>query len=649
MLGIQEGAKKIGINSEAYHALIEELVSCLKTGKKPIIAHLKTNHFVIVYKVWKNKLYISDPACGKYSLTPEKFQNIWSGYLIMFSNQKSDKGIQEKRLKTHFFISLLLRKWKYIICIMITSFLLLTASVFSAFVFQMLMDHGSNLMYDNGNIIIDILTYLTNHKISKLFMFMGLLAVMTVILSMVKGKVEVTLTRQMDIAFMDEYIAKIFRTRLSEIFTRTTGDYITRMSDLESVRELISGILVSFFMNASLFILGSILLLRINGWLYAVAVITLTFYAILVVILHKPFEVIQHSVMSANAGVQTYFKETLQGIELIKANNVEDIVHSRLMDKYRAFKSKVYKGNILGICGSSVSTFVNQISNLIIIFAGFEFVDRRIMSLGELMTFFMLLSLLSDSAIQLVAMQQRLQGGFVSIDRLRDIMYLEDEAEGEVEIDRVREIRLDHVGFSYFDNPMLFHNISFTLSENKKLAIVGENGCGKSTLLRIIMGMERASVGQVCINGMNISRIRLKDVRERMAFVTQTPFMFADTLLRNVTLGKDYPIEEVVEVCMQAGLEDLLMQSPHGLDMFIEENATNLSSGQKQSVALARALIKKPDVLILDEATSNMDAERENKVISYLLGMDNLCIFVTHNHSIVEKADYIIRMKGEKA
>lgn len=270
--------------------------------------------------------------------------------------------------------------------------------------------------------------------------------------------------------------------------------------------------------------------------------------------------------------------------------------------------------------------------------------NRHSMTLGELMTFLVLLSLIENSANEMVSMQQNFQNGLVSIDRLKDIDYLEKDNEGEVELRHINEIRIEHMEFSYFNRPTLLKNISFTISENKKIAIVGENGSGKSTLLRIIMGMERAVNGQILINGVAIDKIKLHDIHDRISFVTQTPFLFADTLLYNITLGNEYPINKVIEVCKLVGLGEFIENSPQGLDTFIDENAINISAGQKQSISIARALIRKPDMLILDEGTCNMDAEREKSIIDYLMQVNMPCVFVTHNNSIIARADCVVRI-----
>lgn len=652
LLGIMEGADRIGIDAEAYLATIEELIIVLKEKTFPIIIHLNSNHFVVAYGIRNNQVLVSDPAYGRRKLSIGDLQEKWSGYLVVFSDRGLDKDAQEKHFKMASLIRILKGNWKCLFHILFMSFALLGFSMGSAYIYQTLMDYGQmNLaqnIHDKSNVIVRLFAAISNYGVVCLFVFMVFLAVMTMAISMIKGKMEVVLDQKLDIALMDDYVSKIYHSKLGDLLTRMTGDYVTRITDLSAVRGMISGMLVSFLVNTILFVFGSILLVRINLWLYTIAVVTLFIYFVLIFVLRKPYEAIMHSVMNANAEAQTYFKESIQGIELVKANHMEDEVHSHMMKKYVSLKRKSLKGSYLGMYSSSVCDFIDQISKLIIIFAGFDFASKGVMSLGELMTFFMLLSLLEDSAAELVSMQLSFQSGLVSIDRLKDIEYLEDEPAGEIEASHISEIQVKDLAFSYFGQPPLFMDLSFSITGRRKIAIIGENGCGKSTLLRIIMGLERPMRGQVCVNGITNDRIKLCSLRERISYVPQTPFLFADTLLYNITLGKDYPIDEVKEVCFHAGLGEFLEKSPQGLELFIDENAANLSAGQKQSIAIARALIRKPDVLMLDEATCNMDASREKMVISYLMNLDIPCIFVTHDQAIINKADHLIRIGAEK-
>ena len=260
------------------------------------------------------------------------------------------------------------------------------------------------------------------------------------------------------------------------------------------------------------------------------------------------------------------------------------------------------------------------------------------------MTFFMLLSTINGSANQLLSLQQGFHNGKMAIERVNDIINMQDELIGEIRVDKIHEVEFENICFSYFGRSKLLENISFSLKGNTKMAIVGENGCGKSTLLRLIMGMEEPTSGHIYINGIDISKVRSREMRDRIAIVQQQTFLFAGTLLYNITLGKDYSSAEIESACEKSGLNELIKQTPQGLSVFIDENGRNLSSGQKQSIAIARALLKKPDVLLLDEATSNMDEDKAKRVIKELLKIDVPCVFVTHDPFIADMVDIVFRI-----
>lgn len=648
-LGISEGAAKIGIVAEGYKASTEELFEYCKNEKKPVIVHYKKNHYAVVYRVGRKKVYLADPGEGWQTMSLDRFSECWSGYMMIFEDQGND-ALEKERNRWPFFSDALGASWKEMSCMLIMSCLILAISLGLSYLFEIL-----NAFYNSSirryvgkrsNPFTYLLSNIGEKDLRALFLFSIIAVACAAILTYLKGMVQARLSKRLDGCFMAKYADSLLEVRPSELYKRAFGDYVSRLSDLAQVRRLFSDIPISIFFNVLLLVPGSVLLFRINKLLYVLLFMMLFLYAALFFVLRAPMRTMTHKAMSSAGEVQTYFKELFQGSETIKTYCLEKKVQSLLMEKFEEMTSRSYRLGLVGYLGSSGGFLIERIGNLLILFSGFEFVHAGMISLGEFVTFIMLLGLVGDSAKQLVMSLMELQGCQASLERVEDILYMTDKEEKQrAGIMHVKEIRLENISFSYDGGTSLFRDVSFSVSGRKKLAIVGENGTGKSTLLKIILGLEEPGSGCVFYNGINGGDVKMSDVYKRVLYVPQTPYLFAGTLAYNITLGDEYPEEEILEACMAAGLEDFLQKASGGLDFFIDENGANLSQGQKQSIALARAFLRRPEMLVLDEATGYMDCEKEKMVMEALLKLPIPCIFVTHNGRIAERADEVVKLE----
>lgn len=267
----------------------------------------------------------------------------------------------------------------------------------------------------------------------------------------------------------------------------------------------------------------------------------------MVIGLNGAFKSVNYEIMSINAEMQSYFKESLQGIEVVKANNLVEQIKTKFMQKYLMYTNCIYKGNMLGVISGSASLLIEQISNIVIIFGGFILIDAGTIMLGDLLSFYMILSCLINPVKDILSLQPTFQSGIIALDRIEDIQYMEeDQNKGLDEITDIWKIQFDNVCFHYPGKDELLKNISFTVEGDKKIAIIGKNGTGKSTLLKLILGFEKVDSGNLSINGINIQKINIQDVRDKISYVVQNNFLFADTIYNNVTFENDnYSINDI--------------------------------------------------------------------------------------------------------
>lgn len=649
--GLAEGADKIGLLAESYKGKINDLKKFAYTERMPLILHLKSNHFVVLYKISKNKLYINDPARGKYNLSWEELDGVWSGCVISFQNTEKE-GINAVQNQKYKIIGRLLKaNLSLMILISFLSLIIMGITILGAYVFQLLIDYGGVVdeiaEHNNYNFFVEVLCKISHNNIVRLSIILMLMFLVMSIVFVLRGTVISVMSKKIDLSLIDNYVTKIYQSSIRDITSRMSGEYISRIADLVSVRKMISDILVSFTIDIFMITVSIIILIETNIILFILAFSAIMLYIIVVVSMNRPFRNVNYEIMGINAEMQSYFKESLQGIEVIKANNLVEQVKIKFLKKYYKYVNYILKGNILGVISGAIAILVEQISNMMIIFGGFFLISSNSLSLGELLSFYMILSCLITPIKDILSLQPTFQSGVIAVDRIEDIQYMEDEENrGGERLSDLYKIQFQNVSFHYPGKETLIKNVSFEVNGKKKIAIIGKNGSGKSTLIKLLMGIEKAESGRLLINGVEIEKIRLEEIRDKISYVVQDNFLFADTIYNNLTFGKNnYTYEEINDVCKLTGLLEIIEEMPLGYETYINENGDNLSVGQKQLIAITRSILRKPQLLVLDEATSNLDSEREKNVIDNILELPIPCIIITHNQSIINKVDEVVEIE----
>lgn len=659
--GIVEAAEKIGLKGEAYSGDVNDLKEYMSQNSAPVMLHLKVNHFVVAYKKNTKFIYIKDPARGSYKIPWEHLDQIWSGYLIGFSKTPNDDRLTEcedGKNKYSLLGKIIKANIKTLVCVFLISLVVFGVVICSNYMFQILIDHGGTMTeaakeaghhhHEDENIFIHILETIAGNSMYLFLACMIALYLLMAVIMLIRGKMVAVMSRNIDISLADQYVKKIESASLREIGSRKLGEYLTRISDLVSLRRVISDLLVASCLDLVMIILSVIILVRMNRILFLIALIGVVLYVLVALVLRNRIQVTNYEIMNDNAEMQSFFKEFLQGIEIIKMNNACDVMEETFINKYTKYVNSIYRGNMIGVASGTLSALIEQISSIVIVVLGFVFVDAQVFSLGELLSFYMFLTCMTEPIKDILSFQTTIQAGIVSLNRLEDIRYMEDEKSGDELLDE-KEMRIDleNIHFHYPGKQDLLKDVSLHVSGTDKVVIQGANGSGKSTLLKLIMGIEEPDSGLIKINGVEIDQIEKANLRNRIGYVTQDNFLFAETIKNNITLNKDIYSEEDFEMaCKLAGVDSVVEQMPMKYDTFINEDGGNLSMGQRQAIAIARALIRKPGVLILDEATSNMDEEREKQVMQNVLRLNIPCIVISHSKNVVELFEKKIQLSN---
>lgn len=647
LYGMVDGAEKIGLISNALKGSSEDLLSGIKENEVrfPFTAHMICNevsfHYVVVYNSNDKGFYLADPDRGKVFVNYEKFFEMWTGYIVTYSINDRSKNTNYKRGSFKKYFSLLKGQYKKIISTIIVSFVIAGIGIGGSFVFQIIVDNYLNFSNIGDTNLRDI---------SLVFILLIFLYVLQTILQIIRGRLIITFSKKIDIDMSLSYYNHIVDLPISTVTLRQTGEYLSRFSDISSIRNAISEATITLCLDSIMVLACGFILFFKSKIMFAVALVMVLLYLVMVILYRKPIKSVNQLVMEKNAIVQSYLKESIDGIATVKSINAENAVKGKSRQKILEFMDAIVHKSMIGVFQNSLAAAIELIGTVVILWIGFALVIDGVVSMGSLLTFYALLSYFTQPIKNLIELQPTIQTAIVAADRLNDILdaKLEDKLEKTEDIG-FNSVVLKNVDFRYGNNELTLKKINMKINKGDKVAIVGESGSGKTTLVKLIMKFLESESGDLLIDGRNINRIDSRVIRENIAYVDQNTFMFSDTIKNNLKMGNEKVTDkEMEQICRLCLLDDFIKTLPLGYDTPLEENGMNISGGQRQRLSIARALLRKPKILIFDEATSNLDTITELGIKQTILNMDNeiTCLIIAHRLSTIKDCDSIFVMRN---
>ena len=397
---------------------------------------------------------------------------------------------------------------------------------------------------------------------------------------------------------------------------------------------------------------GGIILYFQNRDLFFIAIIMLLLYIIIVFSFKKIIKNINNEVLENNSQLTSFIIQSIHGMETIKSYNLElNIQNEAEFKLYKVLKSSFRRGIIYSFSGI-FSEIISLLGDMAIMWIGAYQVISGKLTLGELIVFNTLLVYFTNPMKNIINLQSVIQTAVVSSDRLGEIIDLElEQTETKLEPKNLKgDIEIKNIDFRYGTRELILKNINIQIKQGEKIALVGESGSGKTTLVKLLLKFFNYEKGEININNFNINDIDNNILREKISYISQDIFLFNKSIRENLMINDDIKIEEIIELSKKVNAYDFINELPLRFDYIIEENGINLSTGQKQRLSILRALLKKPDILIMDEATSNLDSITENIIQNTLnnIHFDMTTIIIAHRLSTILMCDRIYVLdKGE--
>ncbi|MDY5026802.1 MAG: peptidase domain-containing ABC transporter [Oliverpabstia sp.] len=681
IFNIVMAGRKMALDTDAYKTNYSELVNALNNNEitTPFIAHITTEeyreHFVVVLKVGKNTIKIFDPAKGTVSYSVNKFCLLWTGHIISFA--KTAAYIPQKiKKKNRVYKNIIKKVWTRYLITIILAIAVVLLSLIGTLGYEVVVDGVISDSHDHEIEIVEQevednhANITDNEEIPKFGIFNELIkkivegiplnslfdnvanvAKVLIGLYLLQFFIQFSrdiivgfLSRKIDRDIMNLYSNKILKLPLKFFQNISSGELLSRFTDLNEIRNLISGYSLAILFDVIVFVFGSIMMILINPILFLLILGVSFLYTILILGFAFSISKINRYYMSRNAKMVTDFKELTDGIDTIKLCGGKQIIQNKLHHDFLEVTNVGLTGNIVYSLQNAISVTLESISVIVALYAGAKLVLAGVITVGYLMTFSMLITYMLSPIKNLVEVQPAMQKAIVSLQRLNDVIYANEEIEDGIKKDEeiTGDIIFENVSFSYIESVPVLKEINLNIKHKEKIMIKGKNGSGKSTLVKLLLAVYKPQKGKIIVNGHDVNEFSISTLRNNILYIPQDVFIFSATIRDNIIMGKENIGEEQINNILEiVKLKEFVEQLPHGLDTFLYENGDNLSGGQKQKIAIARALFRNPKVLIMDETTSQIDEKSCLDIIKVMFEKyPNITyLLISHNSNISDMCD----------
>jgi ATP-binding cassette subfamily C protein LapB len=456
--------------------------------------------------------------------------------------------------------------------------------------------------------------------------------------------------KRADIIMSNKIFDQLLNIRLDQK-PASTGMFLSRLQSFESVREFFTTATIAAIVDLPFIIIFIGIIFFIAGPAAYISIATVIIIFSFSLYMQKPLKDIIEKSAKEDQIKMTTLNETVAGLEIIKSVHGQNRMKTQFENSLNQTAYYAEKSQHLSQTTTYFTSFISQLSNIGIVITGVYFASSGEITMGAIIASMMLNARVTAPVGQIVSMIIRYDRTLLSLKNIDELMAMEVERDDKKYLSRPNingDIIFKDVTFTYKDqNFEALKNINLTIHKGEKIAILGKIGSGKSTLAKLLMNMYVPTSGSVLVDGSDVRQIDPVDLRKSIGYVPQEPFLFLGTIRDNITIGENFVSDEsLLEASKIAGLNSFLGKHEAGYDLLVGERGDGLSGGERQSITLARAIISKPNFMLLDEPTNSMDNQTEKAFINNMQDVvkDKTVVIMTHKMSILKLVDRIIIM-----
>lgn len=649
LLGISYAAESIGLRTNGLKLSFEALKNKIEL---PCILHWNRQHFVVCYKIQKDRIYIADPMTGKCVLNKTDFLRYWTGYSgedtgialslkpapTFYNRTKSNsKDPNAKDLKLRYYFKYLIPYKSQLIQLVVGMLIGSILQMIFPFLTQAMIDKGINAKN---------LNFITLVLLAQLVLFFTQLFV-----DLIRNWIVLHMNTRINIELISDFLIKLMKLPLSFFDIKNVGDIMQRIGDHNRIEALLTGSSFYSLFSVFNFFVFAFILGFYNMKILGIFLLGNLLYVLSVLFFMRYRKELDYRRFMESSQNQSNMIQMITGMQEIKLNNYE----KQQRWNWERIQVRLFHISVstltLGQCQQTISSFINKLFGLIISFTVARLVVKGEMTLGMMMSVSYIMGQLSSPISQWISLLLSFQDAKISLERLNEINTRNDEEEdGKIKIKSLptdRSMYVENVCFSYdgSEKSYILHNICLEIPENKVTAIVGASGSGKTTLLKLLMGFYEPNTGNIKVDNCILGEIDPHLWRERIGCVMQEGFIFSDTISQNIAVGADeIDMKRMLTAIKIANIKKFIDSLPLGLNTKIGMEGSGISFGQRQRILIARAVYKQPDFLFFDEATNSLDSNNERIIMNNMeeVYKGKTVVVVAHRLSTVQHADKIV-------
>lgn len=649
MQNISLAAEKIGFKTLGVKINFENII---ENAPLPCIVFWNEQHFVVVYKIKKNKVYVADPGHGLLVYEKQEFIHNWIG---KHANEKTEEGIallleptprlketedDDQTVKQGFrFLFQYLKGYRRL---MIQLGLGLLVVSLLQLIFPFLTQSVVDIGIQNRDV-----NFLYLVLVGQLFVFLGRTSI-----EIIRGWILLHLSTRINISLVSDFLIKLMKLPLAYFDVKLTGDIMQRIGDHRRIQHLLTNQSLNVLFSVFNFIIFGLVLAIYNIPVFLFFLTGTIIYFSWVSFFMKKRKNLDHKRFSQMSEERMKIIELITGMQEIKLHNAERQKRwGWEMVQVRLFKLQISSLRLEQLQSQGAS-FINELKNILISFFTAKLVIDGQLTLGMMLSVSYIIGQLNGPISQFLGFVFSLQDARISLERLAEIHNKEDEEPAGVdrlsELPDNCEVELENLTFRYVGSDTeVLKNVNLLIPKDKITAIVGASGSGKTTLMKLLLRFYEPINGKIKVGNIDLNSFTQFVWRENCGSVMQDGFLFSDTIANNIAVGEDRIDKEKLKKAVHiANIQEFIESLPLSYNTKIGAEGMGISGGQKQRILIARAVYKNPQFLFFDEATSALDAQNETIIMQNLNAFfaGRTAVVIAHRLSTVKNADQIIVM-----